>query len=617
VNRTGIFATALLACTLPAAIAVAQTALVVGSVRDQHGAAVARASVTAFGPSGTRVGFATTDAAGTFALPAAGVTRLAIACRYCMPAEVPVLDGQPAVAIVRRFDALFDDSPSSADFANLPYAHVESAMALRPYALLRQTTAALPGSQLSDRGLSPSDALLVDAGVPNYDFVDGTSPYATIPQAYQQTGALVPPEDAFAYGDRAGSGIVALDPFDDGNAGAASTGGDQTLRLQAGSDYARVVAATYSNASESRQRSDAEVEVPLSTAQTLAFSGGTSQGRDYGDPQSALDSSFSFARALFDDAQPNGNIYASYVADRGGYGAALSGTTLSDVWSDSNFTAGARSRGPIAFFADASDRLSTGIYDDSYYAQPRIAGTLTQTRFDAGIDATSADVDVSAGIGWFGVGFTGGTDGTSAPASAHLATPSVLVQLFPSSKWSANVGASGSFTLPDLWQQYAPDDGDEGLVYDRNALYDATLTYTDDARLRVSLEGASQHVAGFTNGTVTSTGVSVAWQVAPAISLRAWTMHVDDTTATSPPYIPFYPSGTPATVNAFWLTYDNGGALRVDAIYRRDVLNGAPFEHVDGDVSGPISGRLRWYAGVEDRQRTTYLDVGLRFTAGP
>ena len=288
-NRTGIFATALLACTLPAADCRAQTALVVGSVRDQHGAAVARAAVTAFDPSGARVGFATTDAAGTFALDAGGVTRLAIACRYCMPVALPVLEGQPAVAIVRRFDALFDDSPSPADLANLPYAHVESALALRPFALLRQTTARVPGSQLSDRGLSPSNALLIDAGVPNYDFADGTSPYATIPQAYQQTGTIAPPEDAFTYGDRAGSGIVALDPFGDGNAGAALTGGDQTLRLQAGSDFARVVAATYSNASESRQRADADVEVPLSTAQTLSFSGGTSQGRDYGDPQSALD----------------------------------------------------------------------------------------------------------------------------------------------------------------------------------------------------------------------------------------------------------------------------------------------------------------------------------------
>ncbi len=610
-NRTGIFATVLLACSLPAVPAGAQTALVVGSVRDQHGAAVARAVVTAYDRSGARLGSATTDPAGTFAVAAEGAVRLAIACRYCMSVVLPVQAGRPVVAIVRRFDALFDDSPSPGDLANLPYAHVESAVALRPFALLRQTTTGVPGSQLSDRGLSPSDALLVDAGVPNYDFAAGTSPYATIPQTYQQNGTIAPPEDAFTYGDRAGSGVVTLDPFGDANAGVALTGGDQTLRLEAGSNFTRLVAATYSNASESRQRADAALTVPLSTAQTLSFSGGTSQGREYGDPASALASSFSFARASFDDVQPNASLYANYVADRGGYGAGLDGTTLSDVWSDSNFTAGARSRGPVAIFADASDRLSTGIYDDSSYGIARIAGTLTQTRFDAGIDAASNDVDVRAGIGWFGAGFTGGSYGTSVPSNAALATPSILVRLFPDSKWSANVGASGSFTLPNLWQQYAPDDGYGGLVYDRNALYAATLAYTDNARLRVAVEGASQRVVGFTNGTVTSAGASVAWQIAPAISMRAWTMHVDDTTVAPVPN-PFYPSESPETVNAFWLTYDNG-ALRADAIYRRDLLNGAPFEHVDGDVSGPINGRLRWYAGVEDRQRTTYLDVGLRF----
>ena len=611
-NRTGIFAIALLACPLPAVPAGAQTALVVGSVRDQHGAAVARAVVTAYGRSDSTLGSATTDTSGTFALAAAGAVRIRIVCRYCMPAGLPVQDGQPAVVIVRRFDALFDDSPSPDDLANLPYAHVESAVALRPFALLRQTTG-LPGSQLSDRGLSPNDALLVDAGVPNYDFANGTSPYATIPQGYEQTGSIAPPEDAFAYGDRAGSGIVTLDPFGDGNAGAALSGGDQTLRLEAGSDFARIVAGTYSNASESRQRSDAALQLPLSTAQTLSFSGGTSQGREYGNPASALDSSFSFARASFDDAQPNANLYATYVADRGGYGAALDGTALSDVWSDSNVTAGVRTRGPVSVFADASDRLSTGIYDDSYYSQARIAGTLTQSRFDAGVDVTGSSVDVRAGIGLFGLGFTGGSYGVSVPSSAHLATPSILVRLFPDAKWSANLSASESFTLPTLWQQYAPDYGYGGLIYDRNALYAGTLSYTENARLRVSVEAASQHVAGFTNGTVTSSGVSLAWQLAPAVSLRAWTMHVGDTTGAPLPYSPYYPPGTPATVNAFWATYDNG-FVRVDAVYRRDVLNNAPFEHVDGDVSGPINGRLRWYAGIEDRQRTTYVDVGFRLT---
>ena len=614
-NRTGIFATALLACFLPAAPSGAQTALVVGSVRDQHGAAIQRAAVTAIDRAGRVLGAATTDAAGTFALPVAGAVRVAVTCRYCQPLSVAVVAAQPAVAIVHRFDALFDDSPSPYDLASLPYAHVESAVALRPFSLLRQTTA-LPGSLLSDRGLAPADALLVDAGVPNYDFVLGTSPYVTIPQAYQQDAVVAGPDTAFAYGDRAGSGIYSLDPFDDGNADAALTGSDQTLRLQAGSDFARAVAATFSNTSESRQRTDAEVDVPLSTAQTLLFSGGTSQGRQYGQPETSLADSFTFARAAFDDNQSSADVHASFVADRGGYAAGAGGLTTADVWSDAELDAGVKTKGAIFGFADASDRLSTGVYDASAYDQARIGGTLTQTRLDAGIEADTPDLDVRAGVGWFGVGFTGGVDGTSVPSNAHFATPSLLLRILPNAKFSADVSASDSFTLPNLWQQYGPNGGYGGLTYDRNALYAATLSYTDDARVRVAIEAATQHVNGFTNGDVTSTGASIAWQVAPVLSLRAWTMNVSDSTI-SPDYNPFYPSGSPANVNALWLTYANAAALRIDVIYRRDVLDGAPFEHVDGDVSGPISNGLRWYASVEDRQRTTYVDAGLRFTSNP
>jgi hypothetical protein len=54
--------------------------------------------------------------------------------------------------------------------------------------------------------------------------------------------------------------------------------------------------------------------------------------------------------------------------------------------------------------------------------------------------------------------------------------------------------------------------------------------------------------------------------------------------------------------------------VRLDAIYRRDLLDGGPFQHLDASISGPIAGRFRWYAGVEDRQHTTYLGVGLRFS---
>ena len=54
-------------------------------------------------------------------------------------------------------------------------------------------------------------------------------------------------------------------------------------------------------------------------------------------------------------------------------------------------------------------------------------------------------------------------------------------------------------------------------------------------------------------------------------------------------------------------------SIRLDTIYRRDLLDGAPFYHVDGAISGPVASRLRWYAGVEDRMRRTFIDLGLRF----
>ncbi len=79
-------------------------------------------------------------------------------------------------------------------------------------------------------------------------------------------------------------------------------------------------------------------------------------------------------------------------------------------------------------------------------------------------------------------------------------------------------------------------------------------------------------------------------------------MHVSDTTQPLTASSPYDGADAP-TVNAFWLTYDNGGALRADAIYRRDLLDGAPFYHVDGAISGPIADRFRWYAGAEDRLR--------------
>ncbi|MBV9233218.1 MAG: carboxypeptidase regulatory-like domain-containing protein, partial [Candidatus Eremiobacteraeota bacterium] len=130
--------------------AEAQVPMTVGSVRDQEGRAVEGAAISVERSSGPRTS-TTTDSTGTFALHVAGVTRLRVTCRYCAPVSVEVHEGQPVVALVRRYVALTERAPSPSDLENLPYAHVESAVGLRPFTLVAQSSSPYPGTTLSDR----------------------------------------------------------------------------------------------------------------------------------------------------------------------------------------------------------------------------------------------------------------------------------------------------------------------------------------------------------------------------------------------------------------------------------------------------------------------------------
>jgi hypothetical protein len=604
----------LILAQLAACPADAQAALTVGSVRDQSGVAIAGATVEGYDPAGVLAGSARTDGSGTFALTADRVASVAIGCHYCLATRIPVVSGRPVVAIVRRFGALLDKTPSPSDLANLPYSRVESSIGLRPFTLLRQTTEVVSGSQLSDLGFAPGQALLVDAGVPSYDVVDGTSPYDAIPANATRDANVSPASDAFLYGDRAGSGTVFVDPFGDGNEQVGVIGGASSLRFQIGTPQAGAVLTASNGATDWRQRFDAQFQTQLATTQTLGFNASTSQYRETDASGSALDGAYSFARGAFDDAAPGYDFNVAAVTDRGTYGVTGVQGTYDSIWADSGITAGVRTRGSTFAFADTGVRLSSGYYDtagDLYDA----TGNIVQRRIDAGFESDQPDYNVVAGVGVFGIDYNGEGWASSGGARAALATPSLQLRLFPDQRWSGSFAAAGSFSLPTVVDQY---DGyaNHSLAYDRGSSYAGTLSYTDFSRVRVEVEAASQRVTGFSNGLVTSAGMSVTWQVAPAIALRAWTMRVNDAT-TSPVPPPFVPSYGPffgvSNVNAFWLTYENPGAIRFDAIYRRDLLNGEPFEHIDGDVSGPIASSLRWYAGIENVARTKYISAGLKF----
>jgi hypothetical protein len=613
VNRTIHAAAALLPVMLVALPARAAAPIVVGSVRDQHGAAIFGATVTGI-TAGSSPAQTATDANGTFALHDAGIVAVVIACRYCQTSRVVVTQGEPVVAIVRRYDALVENAPSPDDLANLPYAHVESSIGLRPFTLLEESSTT-PGPELSDRGLSAAGSLLIDNGAPVYDVTSGLSPYLFIPADYETSAVVRGAADAFLYGNQAGGGTVELDPIaSQSNWEVATLGSDAIVRAQVGSDDSSLVFGTFSNDQESRQRVDLNGTLQLGADQSVAVAAGSEQGRSWDSPDEAFAGSYSFGSATFDDPRAL-NLTISAVADRGNYELEDYGSIV-DGWSDSGLTAGVHSTGPIAGFADVAVRTSSGFYDQqaAWYSLPTLGATLDQTRADAGLVATANDLKVVAGVGAFWFDYAGGIYGLSQPAKTALIAPSLQADLFPQGKWSVDLQESGSFTLPTFVEQYLYSNGAPVPVdLQRMELSGGTLTYSDNARLRLSFEDASQSVGGAGAGMVTSTGFAATWQIAPVLALRAWTMHVTDT---APTYGGYPYGGVAPTVDACWLTYDNGGAVRADLIYRRDLLDAAPFYHVDGDLSGPVVNALRWYAGAEDRARRTFVDVGLRFGGG-
>jgi hypothetical protein len=565
---------------------------------------VVGAEVSAKGLGGATV--VTTDALGTFAIYGEGIASVTVRCRYCRTLDVPVASGEPVVAIVLRYDALAHDAPSSRDLANLPYAQVESAVALRPFTLLASSTKPYPGSQLSDRGLSSTGSLSIDDGVPNYDIVTGASPYRTIPEDFEQSADIEDASNAFTYGNRAGGGVVELDPFEGEPSQAALGGSDVVARAQIGTPAAQAVIGSFTNDEQSQQRADGSAQVVLPADQAISIVAGSEQGRSYAAPGAQFSDAFSFGSAAFRDPRA-ANLSISAITDRGASDNEYDGNGVGTLWSDTQFGASVRTNGPVAAFADLASRLSTGLYDAPQLE--RIGASLQQFRTDAGVDAEGTLYSLQAGIGAYWIDYAGGSYGTSQAAKTALATPAVAATLWPQSKWSVDLQSGSSFTLPTFTQQFYREN--DAVAYSRNTLWAGALNYTDQTRLKLSLEAATQNVAGATTGIVTSAGLAATWQIAPLISLRAWTMHVTDTAPEyGGPATPY--GGVEPTVGALWVTYDNTGAIRIDAIYRRDLLDGSAFYHLDGAISGPIARGLRWYASAEDRMHRTFVDAGLR-----
>jgi hypothetical protein len=574
----------LLVLALFALVGAAPAPLVVGSVRDQSGAPIAGARVRLVGSPSAGV---QTAADGTFAIEgAAGAVQ--IRCDYCRPTQAPVAADGTVTAIVERYDAVRLDGPSPSDLRNLPYTHAESDVALTPFVVLEENTNPLFGTSLHDRSVSTIGGLLVLDGVPDYNSTDGVNSYQTI--SYD-TAAGVDVERAsqgYEYGSVAQAGTYTIDTVGGTTAVAGGTNAIETLG-------AGGLGGGYSvGPGDLRSRVAAQIPVALpNAAMQIALASGS--GDVAGSANTDLQSAFSSLRLSYERTQGT-DLYANFIADRGtdAYTSPQYGG-LDDAWSDVGANVGVRSHAVVAPFAEVDTRTTSGWYWSPAYA-PYVAGSIDQTRAYAGVNANLPWYSANIAYGLDAIHYVNAyPDQVSAPVSGHDASASL--DLHPDPTWDLQASTSSGYVVQTILGYYTAEDAGYSPV-DVLSTDELDLTFHDLRRVRLGLTSfETRSSSGIADA---SSGAEFAWQIAPSVSLRTWWLDVHPHT------------GSAQSVGSAWLTAQSG-AVRIDVIWRRDLLDLAGDAHVDGSISGPINVRMRWFAQTEQFAHTRVTDVGLRF----
>lgn len=575
-KRTAVTVLALLL----AGVAPPDTTVVAGTVRDQRGAPIAGARVDVYSGS-RRLGTALTAADGTFASEESGADAVQIACAFCVKTRAAIGSDGIVVAIVRRYDAVRTEVPNAEDLASLPYADVESALSLTPFILLSQASTSVIGAQVDDRRISGHGGLLVLNGTPDYDIATNASPYATIPDFDASTIAITRSQFAYPYGDTADAGTFYVDTTG-GSVFAAAGGG---VAAKAPFDAGRFSgSAGYSEDLGYVMGSRADARYTFSAPDTIgSVSAGSGRGSQDVPGDYPFASSFSSLRAAAERTR-GADIAASFDADRGTYTYDTKPYPADVAWSDVDARASIRARSAFSPFALVSARRSTS------------EATLGQSRAVAGATLDLPHFAAVAALGSDLVSYASYGPTQAAPTRAHDGVFSVTWK--PDDSLSLEASTRSGYWLPVFLFAYDVSPGSPITIDQDNAL-ESTLTYSDLRRLKISL--TALRYADQTGASSGSAGAAIAWQVAPKISLRAWTLRNSNDA----------PSAV-ASFDSAWATYDNG-AFRADVIFRRDLRAGLPDPHVDASASGALEGVMRWFVATEARNGVRTLRVGLRF----
>ncbi len=613
--KVGLFALALaVACRL---VAVADPApLAVGSVRDTDGLPVVGGTVRAYDGRGASVGAGTTDAAGTFALPlSAQAASVVVTCAYCAKKQVQIVPGagaMPLVVIVLRYRALFGPVLDQRDFAALPYARPAQAIALAPYVIPVPPGPGGYVADISDRGLERGFGLVVDGDAPAYDLVHGGSALADFPAGSVQTVHIEPATDAYRYGSYAGGGTFILDDVGAAAAaGAANTGpdaslggyarlggftpiaaisqGDQLVNRRASfdydSDFAGGVLRVGATTSDEQAYAGAFVPSTYSDILDAAYATASRRYRTFVDA-SASETGFDDQTTIVPQNGRSSQLIGSFRLEHPGPITTALGIVAQQYTGSYTYT-----------YTSTLSALSARDTDDLIYLQAQ--GGNRWISFDAGASVSQIALDEYQGS-------------SEKSASTTTFLPSLAVDVPLGDAFALTAAASRSLRIPTLLELAVDPQPLSAQPLEYGSLTQEGLAFDDGHRVRADATLFHENLDGFSDRSTTGLGFSLTWQLAPLLSLRAWTLH--DAAQALTPQIPTTPYSAIAVSRAVgWASYDNQGAFRVDLIVRRDLADSNPETDVDGDLVVRLFKGLDATAGTSrfNGRRTVYFGLRL------
>jgi hypothetical protein len=536
--------------------------LLVGVVRDQDGAVVTDASVAAFDARGRKLGVDRTAADGTFAITVSGgAAAVVVTPDDAAPLRLAVRDPmQPLEAIVRRYRAA-DIVPSPADIAALPAGSLPAVASVVPH---RATTA----NWISDRGLSLQRGVVEIEGMPFYRRSDGADGTPLLPSHAVGSIGLAPSIDAVWYGDRAGGGVFDAGLFD--RADFARAGARDADLLAAGSRLAGFTAGSW-YPDGPRAMGAARLGTTVGGASTtLTALVGQAPDTHYAGVGGEL-------RAATQRIDIDGRFALTNDDGVIGAGATATGNT-------NEFLVDASGRGPDALALRARWRDESGALDGGTNAHRDAALVLGATRGTA----TVVRAALALAYGREALYERSAVDGTAL-------LPSLGIDTRLDAHWSLHAGST-AMTL-----------GTPGVAIARASLGEFRVDYADRHRLRLELGGFVEGDAA-PQGVTRGIAASLGWEIAPRLSLRAWTL--DDGNIVTAPYVP-YPGSPPILTsipstlrrNLVWVTWD--APVRLDLLVRDGALEGA--------VRAPLGRRYALIVGssLTTTTRVRTLNVGL------